>query len=332
MTDLSYNTDNILSNFPSCLRKHIEELCLGSKIGLSSVTLNDISVSKMRLIDEDILNNFHFIMKIPFAGKRLKWEIIFDPEDLSFPPDFDFNDDQFLAFPDYDTIKNNVTHLDNWDLKNPQALSLVLNQFLALYKKYQLEKFRMENIYSKLWDEYEMITTKENGIDPQNIEVSIDGNNTVFFISLAVDCSSLPEYIQPLDKCFGSFYNPGEDYAHLTLNIGRLDRNRSWASLQLSPRVQQILEHSKNLHIPELKKGTTLFEYVSAVSKLLEDRIKAVANHYKMKKVYITSIAAICSCSIVEYDSETFSKAVFIFDVDDYNCLVTVTLGNYDHN
>lgn len=33
MTDFVFNTDNILCNFPSCLRKNIEELCLRSQIG-----------------------------------------------------------------------------------------------------------------------------------------------------------------------------------------------------------------------------------------------------------------------------------------------------------
>lgn len=33
MANIDYNKDNILSNFPTCLQKNFEELCLKSKIG-----------------------------------------------------------------------------------------------------------------------------------------------------------------------------------------------------------------------------------------------------------------------------------------------------------
>ncbi|KAJ8935943.1 hypothetical protein NQ314_012565 [Rhamnusium bicolor] len=116
MTDLVYNTDNILCNFPLCLRKNIEELCLRSQIGLSSVNLQDISILSNRFNGEDTVN-YHFIIKIPYAGKRLKWEVIFDPEDYQFAPDFDFNDDHFLNSPDIETITDNIPSLAQWNLK-----------------------------------------------------------------------------------------------------------------------------------------------------------------------------------------------------------------------
>lgn len=69
----------------------------------------------------------------------MKWEILFDPEDFDFAPDFDFNDEHFLDDPDYDIIKNNIPSLVNWNLKNPKILTQVLNEFILLYKKLQVE-------------------------------------------------------------------------------------------------------------------------------------------------------------------------------------------------
>lgn len=75
---------------------------------------------------------------MPFAGKRLKWELFFDPEDYGYPPDFIFNDDNFLENPEHETINNNIPSLVNWNLKNPNNLSQVLNEFLLLYKNMQV--------------------------------------------------------------------------------------------------------------------------------------------------------------------------------------------------
>lgn len=161
MSGFDYNNDNILSNFPSCLRKNIEELCLRSKIGkyifrislptkvltlitnlagLSNISLADISLIQNKICtnEEDNLEHYHFIIKVPYAGKRLKWEIIFDPEDFDFAPDFHFNDEHFLENPDFEIIQNNIPSLVNWNLRNHKMLSQVLNEFISLYKKLQV--------------------------------------------------------------------------------------------------------------------------------------------------------------------------------------------------
>lgn len=126
--------------------------------GLGSICLQDISILSNRFNDEENLNNYHFIIKIPYAGKQLKWEVIFDPEDFYFAPDFEFNDDQFLNSPDYEMIASNVPSLVNWNLKDPKALSQVLNEFISLYKKLQVNFIKSlfslvqtRNFRSKNW-------------------------------------------------------------------------------------------------------------------------------------------------------------------------------------
>lgn len=108
-------------------------------LGLSDITINDISIIPNKIsTEENNIDHFHFIIKVPYAGKRLKWEVLFDPEDFDFPPDFEFNDDNFLDDPDYETIHNNIPSLENWNLRNPKVLSQVLNEFLSFYKKLQV--------------------------------------------------------------------------------------------------------------------------------------------------------------------------------------------------
>lgn len=91
--------------------------------------------------------------------------------------------------------------------------------------------------------------------------------------------------------------------------------------------MEQII--GRNIHLPDYQKDVPLVEYVAKVSNVLENKVALVADHYRMKKVFITNLAAICNQSIVEYDTDTFNKAVFMHEVNDYSCLVTVTFGKW---
>lgn len=123
------------------------------------------------------------------------------------------------------------------------------------------------------------------------------------------------------------WYNPGEDYAHLKICILKLDGTRSNITLQLSPRLEQVLGSSKSMSLPDYKREMTLIEYLLKVSQMIYSRIELVANHFKMKKIYIMSLAAACNRSIIEYDTETYNKAVLLYSVGDFSCLVTITIG-----
>ncbi|XP_072385693.1 BRISC and BRCA1-A complex member 2-like [Diabrotica undecimpunctata] len=331
MSEILNNTDNILSIFPACLRKNIEELCLRSTVGFLPINLNDITINQVRNnVEENAFNNYHFILKVPYAGKRLRWEVIFDPEDFYFAPDFIFNDEEFLNYPDVDTLSEVVPSWTNWNLKNPKALAQILNEFLTLYKKHQIEKLHLDNIYSRYSEEFKILTKGTEGISPEDIEVSVDGNTLHFLICLKVDCSSLPEYVQPIiykgsNLLDHMLYNQGEDFAHL-VTISKLDGSRSTHSIHLSPRLEQVLGGFR-FNTTDFKKDSSLSDVVSLVSKTLDTRLQQVADHFKLKKIFITNLAAACFRSIIEYDVLTYNKAVFIYNLDDYNCLVTVTIG-----
>lgn len=79
-----------------------------------------------------------FLLKVPYAGKLLEWEVIFNEEDLKYAPDFDFRDEHFLSDADLDVLVNNIPTLAKWDLQNPRALITVLREFIDFYRKKQV--------------------------------------------------------------------------------------------------------------------------------------------------------------------------------------------------
>lgn len=63
---------------------------------------------------------------------------------------------------------------------------------------FQIEKLKQENIYSHYFEEYETLINGDNAIESENIEVQVEANSIHFLISIKIDCSALPKYIQPM--------------------------------------------------------------------------------------------------------------------------------------
>lgn len=131
------------------------------------------------------------------------------------------------------------------------------------------------------------------------------------------------------DTDYHSWYNPGEDFVHLKLSIMKLDGSRTNAQIFLSPRLDQVLRGSKGLHLPEYKRDIALTKYVASVTNMIENKIAFIIEHYKMKKLFVATLVAMCSNSVVEYDTESFNKVVFMHTVEDYSCLVNVMIGKF---
>ena len=77
-------------------------------------------------------------LSVPYADQTLKWTIIFDLECPELGPDFIFNDENFLADPDVDTLMKCVPSLANWNYLDSNSLLTVLKELLAHYKVYQV--------------------------------------------------------------------------------------------------------------------------------------------------------------------------------------------------
>lgn len=112
-------------------------------IGLLEMDICIVPLQNQQIIQgyENIIHCNNFILKIPFAGKHLEWEVIFDEEDYEFAPDFNFHDNGFLADPTVDEIIDNIPSLKTWNLKNSKSLVSVVQEFLTYYKKFQASVF-----------------------------------------------------------------------------------------------------------------------------------------------------------------------------------------------
>lgn len=110
----------------------------------------------------------------------------------------------------------------------------------------------------------------------------------------------------------------------------KLDGSRTSESLFLSPKLHQLIGDPKELHIPKYYRDVPLSEYVASITVMIDNRISFIVEHCKMKKLYITTLVAMCSNSIVEYDTECFSMAVLLHTVKDYTCLISISFGKID--
>lgn len=79
-----------------------------------------------------------FFLTIPYAGKKLTWNVFFNSLCPELGPDFIFDDDTFLADPDLDDIVKYVPSLANWDFTNHESLLTVIVELLLYYKEHQV--------------------------------------------------------------------------------------------------------------------------------------------------------------------------------------------------
>ncbi|KAL1494289.1 hypothetical protein ABEB36_009912 [Hypothenemus hampei] len=325
------------SDYYNHLKINLDTLLNGAEIGLSRFQPENIQTKRHKHIEMIAgFTNYHFMINIPFAGKFLNWEVIFDPENYSELPDFDFNDNSFLCEPDINYISENVPSWDSWDLTNPQCLQNILNEFLSLYKKTQVDKLMKQNKYANLKAQYEEILKTMN-LPPNNLEVclenktefdynqSTDGSNirnlskpVRFFILLPIDLSKLPCQDE------GS---ASENYVNLTIEIKDLDSTQVKGILNVCPRLENLF--GKELKLPKCPKDASLAQYAKLVQTTIENHIKLIVEQQQARSLFVSAIVDSFSHSIVEYDAKRFFKIVFIYeDVEDYECLVTIELGN----
>lgn len=97
--------------------------------------------------------------------------------------------------------------------------------------------------------------------------------------------------------------------------------------LQLSPYLDQVLGSANTLLVPKFFKQTSLVDYVNSIKKLCQKHIKQIEENYKCKKEFITCLCTNHAKSMIEFDSETFSKAQFLCQMEDYHCMVHLELG-----
>lgn len=102
-------------------------------VSCGKVEVNDVSSSCGKEKGD------RFFLSIPYAGKKLTWNVLFNSQCPELGPDFIFDDHSFLANPDLNTITTHVPSLDNWDVTNDDALLMVIVELLLYYKEHQVD-------------------------------------------------------------------------------------------------------------------------------------------------------------------------------------------------
>lgn len=259
-----------------------------------------------------------FKVLMPYAGQTVTWEVLFNcnyPED---PPDFIFGSEDADFFPNIDNIKS----LINWDYKEPNSLLRVIEELL---QEYRLHQERLVSESQRLQFEYNSLIN-DTDIESEAVEIHVSrSENRIgpihFLIKLPVDFARIPSFIIKL--------NPGEDSAILLVSFNSAEGNRITPQLYLSPRVEKALGGAANLRIPGFPSGTCLSEYVPDVTQLLKTKVDQIVQCFEKRKEYISAFLSLYGRSVLEYDSETFTKISFLFEWNDFFFIIFIDLPSF---
>ncbi|KAI4459088.1 brisc and brca1-a complex member 2 [Holotrichia oblita] len=321
----NFTNEQILLRYPACLRDNIQELWMYEQIGISGMHPQiNLPPSKLDFDYNTDMGNT-FTLNIPYAGRHLQWEVIFNDEDPTFAPDFDILNDTFLTDPTIDTISKHLPSLANWDVKNSKCLVNVIREMIVLYKKEQLERLRNEPKYLDILEGYDRIKDKLK-LSDDHIEMFVENNQLNIMILLKLDFSNLPVYIQ--ETYFGDsalLLNPGVDMALLKISFLK---NRITSYLQVSPRLEKVFSDYMMLHIPPYTKNDDLVQYIQLIYHLVEEKINQINEQFKLKEEFFSILLSLHGLKVLEYDNTQFSKGLFLFEIEGFSFIVHILIGN----
>ncbi|KAL4238039.1 hypothetical protein ACF0H5_002750 [Mactra antiquata] len=281
----------------------------------AKVKVNELNTSCTTLVAKDSSCCDRFKITIPYAGHTITWEVLFDCNYPEAPPDFIFGSDDFDFCPDLYSLQSLV----QWDYKDPESLTKVVEELVYQYRKYQ------ENIIAKaqrLQFEYSSLIELTD-VKSEDIEIQVSKTENRlgpinFLMKLHVDFSRIPAYIVKLD--------PGEDAAMLLVTYNSPEGTRITPMVYLSPRVERALGGSSNLRIPGFPTGSCLSEYVPDVTRLLKNKVDQICQGYEKRKEFVAAFLSMFGRSVLEYDAESFKKVSFLFEWNDFFFVIHIDL------
>lgn len=310
-----YDMDNNLKDYDATLRPVIKTVMSCDNFGISK--------HRIKVTPRD---RTHVQLEIPYATRVLTWEVFFLADNLTFAPDFYFND-EFLEDPDPDVLESYVPTLSSWNVEDSDALLNVLKELLALYRHEQQRILASDLRLAKLYLEYKELLQSDNDVKNNSVEINIRGGIVNFLIAMNIDFSCLPPYCFPL--VFSDIMDPGENFAFLHISIDanpNSRRGQSPAVLRLSPQVELALGGSATMSIPLLSMDTNMCQYVTQVHDLLKDKVATVADHYNRKMEFIQQMLSLTNVSIQEYDVVKHDQISILFGENDDVVQVTISM------
>ncbi|KAK7492296.1 hypothetical protein BaRGS_00016393 [Batillaria attramentaria] len=251
-----------------------------------------------------------FKMSVPFAGQSLTWEVIFDCNCPTEPPDFIFGPEDEDFLPPMDEIES----LCSWDATKPESLLCLIKELLEYYNQYNVQQAsNFRRLQQDLTSLYQQPFSHAD-----DLEFYITGSESrqgpvYLVLRLKVDFSGIPAYLVQ--------GNPGEDQAILTFTYQSPDSSKVTPELHLSPRVENALGGSSCLRIPTFTAGTLLGDYVG--------NVRQVVQGFEKRKEYVAAFLSHFGQSVLECDLQTFRNMSFLFEWNDFFFTFSVELPLY---
>ncbi|XP_076320706.1 BRISC and BRCA1-A complex member 2-like isoform X1 [Tachypleus tridentatus] len=289
----------VRSLFAPHVQRFVEVVLRQGKTGVSSGTLS-ITSSKSGAPFHEQRPFDRFKLIIPYGGQSLTWEVIFDGEHEEHPPDFIFDDTEFL--PNIEDVHS----LCEWTPRDTSCLLRSVHELLDLYRKKTASQLKD---FSRLQFEYSSLIHQAD-LTESDVEVFFNRksrNGPVnFLIRLPVDFSKIPPVL--------TRENLGEDSAVLLITFQTTEGVKIIPQLYLSPRVEQSLGETSALRIPSFPNGGCLMDYVPIVTELLTRKVDQIVKGFMKRKEYIASFLSVFGRSLIEYDAESFSQITFLLE------------------
>ncbi|PFX20562.1 BRISC and BRCA1-A complex member 2-like [Stylophora pistillata] len=256
-----------------------------------------------------------FKVLVPYAGRTLKWEVLFNQTQPDFPPDFIFGPQDQEFVPNIEKIES----LENWDSNNPESLVNLIKELIREYKEYQREQ--VEKI-PRIHFEYTTLAADSSypEFEVHVIKGQLNTDSIVnFMIKLPVDLTGIPPFI--IRDC------PGEDMACLFVSYTSLNGEHVTPTLLLSPRVERAFGGASNLRIPHwLGVNGCLLEYLPLIQELFAQKVEQVCQAFHKRREYVAAFLSAFGSSVLEYDAEGFMKLSLLFKVQGFFCIVHIEL------
>ncbi|XP_057378122.1 BRISC and BRCA1-A complex member 2-like [Daphnia carinata] len=241
----------------------------------------------------------YFTFRLPFSGKCVDWEIIFDPENPAQPPDF-------LCMEDINCDPGIYCQMVQfWDSQQSDCLVELLPQLNKIYKRYQVSQIMT---FSKSAQIYQSLVN--SGVKEENIEACYLPKERKFHFLIKLNTSS--EGL-PITKELGSSLI----YAGLLYSLG-MDGKILTHSLIISPCLGHILgSYVDQLQLTFSASQTVDVNVLHEFNATLDRVLNKVRQKHKRGREIVSALLGLYPSNVVFYDEDLYSEITLLFKWDD---------------
>ncbi|KAI9553271.1 hypothetical protein GHT06_021167 [Daphnia sinensis] len=237
----------------------------------------------------------YFTFRLPFSGKCVNWELLFDPENPAQPPDFLCVED-IHCDPE---IYLQTVHF--WDPRQPDCLVKLLHQLNMIYKRYQISEIMT---FSKSAQIYQSLVNA--GITEENIEACYLPRERKFnfLIKLNTSNEGLPKAKEVGSSLF---------YAGLLYSLG-MDGKILTNSLIISPCLGHILgSYVDQLQLTFSASQTVDVNVVHEFNDTLDRVLNKIRQKHRRCREIVSLLLGLYPSNVVFYDEDLYSKVTVLF-------------------